>query len=275
VVNRQGIEELAMPVDIVGTHEDIVNAINCFSQDYHNNFFTVRALARPYLDAAPIPATVVPLANSLRDVLIRFGAGERKAPSLRPVNQCIETLSEPGLHATLRYLANMALPSFGIIGQNRAIGHVVAPAALVEFDTNLFQALRSLASRMFINSTNVTYPMKAVLLITGLMPAFDSNVRHGLKRGGFRGMGQTRFPLPANDDNADWKKISRFPFLLGDCWNTFLPLLNDSIVGSLYPQLISHSGRLFDVLLFMQGKTGYPLVVEFHQPAHGDWYDLL
>jgi hypothetical protein len=61
--------------------------------------------------------------------------------------------------------------------------------------------------------------MKTILLITGLMPAFDSQVRRGLSRGGFAGMTSNQNRMTDTPSGATWEKISRLPFVLGQCWH--------------------------------------------------------
>lgn len=233
-------KDYSVAVHIVGTHRSIVNAIDSFSHAYHGDFFGVRGLGRTYLAAPVSPATVSPLAKELRDVLCRWGAGKQKAPAVQPLTAFVATLSNPSVHANLQHLAHAPLSSLGVTTRSRSfVGGPTTPAALATFDTSLFRALNSLASGVLVRNTNVTYPMKAVLLITGLLPAFDSQVRIGLGRGGFRGMAKTRYLLPGNAHRADGKKITRLPFLLGDCWRSHTGLLAGAISSSAFPALVN------------------------------------
>jgi hypothetical protein len=156
--------------------------------------------------------------------------------------------------------------------QRSFVGIPTTQAALDAFDANLFAALHALADGLFAGNTNATYPMKAALLITGLMPAFDSQVRCGLQRAGFIGMNKTQFVLPGNANCADGKKIARLPFLLGECWHAYSPQINAGIATSRYTGLLDEPGRFFDVLLFMQGDTRNPVLVSYHGPR--TWYEL-
>jgi len=263
-----------MPVQIIGSHTDIVDAINKFSWKYHSQFFRVRALAQSYL-AGPIGTShVTALAKELREVLVSWGAGGRKAPDVQSPLHFEETLADQGVHATLQSLAATPLPAMGGAGGARSItASFTCPQTPREFDARLFRALSALADRLFVNNTNVTYPMKAVLLITGLMPAFDSQVKKGLGRGGFHGTDKTRYLLPRDETLADARKISRLPFLLGDCWRSFSSLLTSAIANSNFRQLVSHPGRTFDVLFFMQADQNRPVIVAYRPPPN-DWYAL-
>lgn len=143
---------------------------------------------------------------------------------------------------------------------------------LVSFDTTLLGTLHLLASRLFHGCTNVTYPMKVLLLITGLMPALDGNVRGGLHRGGFAGMSTTQFLLADTTQSANGKKLTRLPFLLGQCWSAFLPQFLTGIQHSQYPELVEEPGRVFDILLFMQARTEVPVLS--YAGGNALWYDL-
>jgi hypothetical protein len=193
---------------------------------------------------------------------------------MQTVSQCIMTLLNVNLHNVLQQLAAAASPSLGTLGNSRCCGGIIAAPTVANFDHNLFYALATLAKGLFVNNTNATYPMKALLLVTGLMPAFDNQVRNGLHLGGFSGTHKTQYLLPANGLRADGKKISRLPFLLGDCWNMFLRVLSPAIAASQFPQLLTHPGRVFDVLLFMQGNEREPLLIMFQKPP-ATWYEIL
>jgi hypothetical protein len=213
------------------------------------------------------------LAQPLRDVLLNWAAGRRKAPTPRSIREIENTLDAAPVHAALRALHDLSLSMASVWhNQQSFVGIPTKRAALDAYDANLFAALYALAKGLFAENTNATYPMKAALLITGLMPAFDSQVRRGLQRGGFLGMNKTQFILPGNANGADGKKIARLPFLLGECWHAYSHQINAGISTSRYKGLLDEPGRFFDVLLFMQGDNGNPVLVSYHGPQ--TWYAL-
>ena len=174
-------------------------------------------------------------------------------------------------------MARVPLPELTVVQQRRCLsGKPAADAALASFDSNLLSVLRDLGNRLFVGNTNVTFPMKALLLITGFMPALDSErVRTGLERGDFPGMNRTQYLLPADAAHADGKKITRLPFLLGECWTTCTQQLQEGLANSSFPGLREEPGRVFDILLFMQGDKHKrnPILVTCDPPDR-DWYEL-
>jgi hypothetical protein len=102
------------------------------------------------------------------------------------------------------------------------------------------------------------------------MPAFDSQVRSGLHRGGFAGMKKTQFLLPGNTETSDWRKMVRLPFLLAECWHAHLRHISDGISQSNHISLIDEPGRFFDILLFMQSRPASPVLVRYQGPER--WY---
>jgi len=262
-----------VPVIIVGGRGDIARLVTGFSPAYHTDFWRVRRLGRAYLAATHHGTAAANLAPALSSALGNWGAGLRQAPGLQSIAAMISSLATSSVHASLVALQNSARSGLTIAGGSRAFaGLGASPPTVTTFDRNLFSALDQLANGLFIGNTNVTYPMKAVLLITGLMPAFDSQVRRGLQRGGFGGMSSTRYPLPSSTAGAGWMKISRLPFLFGECWRTYAPRIRTEIWRSRHRILVVEPGRLFDVLLFMQGDPRNPVVVTYHGQRR--WYDL-
>jgi hypothetical protein len=262
-----------VPAALEGTPAAIACAIDAFSATYHEDYFRVRALRRRHLAAAAGSALAPNLVTELRSVLTNWGAGKRGAPELLTFVQILSAFRAPSLHGDLCVLQGAPLSALTVIGTQRCfVGKPPTPAALQAFDAGLFAALNALGQALFRENTNATYPMKAALLLTGLMPAFDAEVKNGLQRGGFSGMKKTRYLLPRRMDGADWKKISRLPFLLGECWNTHQETIAAGIAQSTRPALINDPGRFFDVLLFMQGHRGQPILLRNTGTAR--WYEL-
>jgi hypothetical protein len=266
-------EEACVPAALEATAAQIASAIDAFSAAYHDDYFRVRALRRRHLAAAAGSALAPNLVTELRTVLTNWGAGRRDAPECSSFTQILTALRAPSLHGDLCTLHGASLSSLTVIGPQRCfVGKPPTPAALQAFDAGLFATLNTLGKELFRENTNATYPMKAALLLTGLMPAFDSQVKNGLQRGGFAGMKKTRYLLPDRMEGADWKKISRLPFLLGECWNTHQSTIAAGIAQSTRPALINDPGRFFDVLLFMQGNRGQPVLLR--NAGTPKWYEL-
>ena len=263
-----------MSLHIVQNQQQIVDSIYGFSQSYHADFFSVRCLARTYLAGPPSLATVNPLSTALTDVLARWGAGRRKAPTLLPIVRLQATLMDGNLQTLLSGIAANSIATMNLAnGINRTIGGIHNAAILTSFDANLLNALNELSVGLFSNNTNVTYPMKALLLITGVMPALDSQVRKGLDKGGFVGTNKTQFLLPDSTTSADGMKVSRLPFYIAGCFAQNSALISQTVAASRHPALASEVGRIFDVIFFMQAEM--PQHILWLQPPNRDWYNLV
>ncbi len=116
----------------------------------------------------------------------------------------------------------------------------------------------------------------------GLTPAHSSTTRAsvqdclfalgGLRAAGFSGMAATQFSMPLDLSKANGKKVTRLPFLLGHCWAQFGAVLRGGIQNSAHAYLADEPGRVFDVLLFMQGGDGRQLFR--FQPGPTAWYEI-
>jgi len=262
-----------LPLAITGNPAQVAAAIDGFPATYHADFFRVRPRGRAYATTPVSNAAAMALAQPLRDVLLSWGAGTRKAPMVRSLTEIESTLAAAPVHTALRALHDLPLSKISVSYNRRSFLAIpTTQAALDSFDTNLFVALHALAKGLFIANTNATYPLKAALLITGLMPAFDSRVRRGLQRGGFGGTNKTQFVLPGNANCPDGKKIASLLFLLGECWLAYSNQINAGISSSNYRELLDEPGRFFDVLLFMQGDSNNPVLVSYHGSQR--WYAL-
>jgi hypothetical protein len=172
---------------------------------------------------------------------------------LRAPSHIAGWLSQRSLHAKLVEFDRHQLDAFTLAPRDERI-FAAAPLyqSVPHFDSELLEVLKMLADGLFINSTNVTYPMKALLLITGFMPALDSQVRKGLQRAGIPGFSGTRYLLPKNTFRAAGRNLCQLPFTLGRCWLQSGEMLTEAVLKSDHPALQSEPGRIFDILLFMQ-----------------------
>jgi hypothetical protein len=180
-------------------------------------------------------------------------------------------LNSPILHSQLRNL-EACIPFLAITAGRRCLAAGAPFAAVFDFDGCLIDTLCVLSTGLLVANTNVTYPMKSLLLLTGLMPAFDSQVKGGLAAADVAGINKTRYLLPALG-SADAQKICALPFYIEDCISRQAAIIGHEATGSFYPALANEHGRIFDVLLFMQNGAGH-MTVRFFPPAHIRWYAI-
>jgi len=259
-----------MPLTVLASARKLTAAINHFRTDYHNDYSDVREIARQYLrEAVPTVATVEVLAARLRCALRSWGAGSRSAPLVREVDDLSDALRSVSLHGQLKQLSKVSIARLDIGPEGRNIEMPHGPTRVAELDTTYISVLRKLDKRLLIKNTNVTYPMKAMLLITGFTPAFDSQVRGGLQKAGLVGMSSSQYSMPSDPGSANFKKLLSVPFILGQCWQQF----REGALNSEHARLAEDPGRLFDVLLFMQG-SGDDYRLFRLQPSTRKWYHI-
>lgn len=262
-----------MSLTVVAGHANIVAAINAFNAGYHADYLAVRTLAVPYL-LGPTVANTALLAARLSAVLYRYGAGRRRAPTVQPLPALQAKLLDPAFHALLAGFSGAPITALTIHGGGtRVVSGVATAASRLAFDTNLYSVLSQISAGLLVGNTNVTYPMKALLLLTGFMPALDSQVRRGLHVAGFAGTSATQFLMPTGVGSVEARKITRLPFYLGECFAANAALLTGAATASLYPWLATEPGRLFDIMLFMQGAAAHRLL-QLTPNVH-DWYDTI
>jgi len=262
-----------MSFEIVCDTGDLTRAIDAFSQQYHEDYFRVRNAAKSYFALPLSPASARGLAAPLLAALKSWGAGKRAAPACRPMDVAVQALQLPALQNMLRDLAG-SFPYLGVADGRRVLKDGAAFATVTEFDHCLIGTLNALADALMVGNTNVTYPMKALLLVAGLAPAFDSQVKGGLAVAGVAGINKTRYLLPRGAC-GDARKICVLPFHIAQCVAAARPLLDTAIRSSRYPMLIGEYGRLFDVLLFQQRRrTRQTALVGFSGAGEHRWYDI-
>lgn len=249
---------------LIGNPEDITSAINDFRLSYHEDFTRVRSIAKAYLASSAPENRATRLAEHMHQALGNWGAGLRKAPVLRPPKDAAAKLISVELHHRLKILDESRLTAFGLDATRvRAFRPTSTFSCFITFDQNLLGILHTLADVFFVNNTNVTYPMKALLLITGLMPALDSQVRKGLSRAGLAGMSGTQVLLPSDASCVLGQRICHLPFWVGHCWQEQYAEIQYAIAQGNHPTLSTEPGRVFDILLFMQQDKARPQLLEF------------
>ena len=249
---------------LIGSGDEVVAAIDDFRGSYHADYARARDIAKSYLSEPPSLASAAALSEVMYQVLGNWGAGSRKAPIRRSPADTGLRLLNPGLHNRLNKLAGDASSGLRLGPQG---ARVLTPTSLFNdlksFDHDLLHTLAELAEAFFENNTNVTYPTKTLLLITGLAPAWDSQVRKGLRRSGMKGVSGTQFLLPADSSRALGQRVCRLPFSVASCWNHNQHLLQEAISQSNHPALCSEPGRVFDILFFMQQDLRRPQTLTF------------
>jgi hypothetical protein len=252
----------------------LTQAIDAFNAQYHQDYFAVRRHALSYLADPLSPQSAQALVPPLLAALTSWGAGKRVAPSCRAADAAVHALCDPALHASLRRLADSS-PYLGVVDGKRCLLQGAPFATVQEFDRHLIAALGLLADALLEGNTNVTYPMKALLLITGLMPAYDSQVKGGLALAGVTGIDKTSYLLP-RAECSDASKICVLPFHIAHCARQARATLDTAIANSRYPMLKGQYGRLFDILLFVQnGRPPDKALLGFstNTPAR-NWYRI-
>lgn len=254
--------------------DQLVNIFNRFPKNYHVDYRVTRALARDFLyDEEPDYGKAKILASKLSEVLINWKAGSRKAPNLKNPECIQEVLMTKDVYKTCSVLNMLSIKDLLIKNGVRQISGK-ADLTPEQIDRFLIATIKNIANHFFINCTNVTYPMKALLLITGFIPALDGNVRKGFKTAGIGGLNSTRFLLPKNVASLEGKKITRLPYILAECFNTYSCDIWAAVEKSEYSDCLSEVGRIFDVLLFMQGAQDNPIKSIYSVGSKKKWYTI-
>lgn len=253
-------------------YEAITLSINKFNSGYHNDYSNVNNLAKQYLKGELLGDTIEPLSRALVTTLNNWGAGKRAAPKMRSAENVKEVLADIGIREDLNNLK--LCTEYLVISNGRRHIKEGAPISTVfRYDVTLIKILNRLSEGMLENNHGVTYPMKLVLLLSGSMPALDSQVRNGLNISGFEGM-NAQINLPKQINELAAKKIRVLPFYASDCFREFKDLINQKVSLSEHPYLSDEVGRIFDILLFMHGRKGIPRIFNFNRAYNVNWYDI-
>ena len=239
-----------MALDLIADKNLLIHSINDFSQKYHIDFFITINLAENYLRHINEPSALA-LAENFERTLCAWGAGRRKAPKVKSYSEITSALLDIRVIESIKLFSGTRMTDFKITGSTVEIADTAS--SIENIKKRLFDSLRLFSNEFFIGNTSITYPMKSLLLLTGFMPAWDSQVRKGLSLAGFSGT-NAHFLLPDKHDSTAFQKISSLPFYLGDCYTKNKNTFDTAIRESNYPELISDPGRLFDILFFMQGS---------------------
>ena len=264
-----------MALILRGSVQQVTAAISSFDQTFHLGYFAVRQAATAHLlgKNGRTLHSAENLAYLLRNALREWSMGQQKAPRFTAggVPAAAAFLKKRAVMLDLLSVADVSVGDLGLDGRKRLGPLGITPD---QVDLNYYDSLLSCAAALFAGATNVTYPMKAMLLLTGFMPAFDSQVRGGLARAGFKGLAGNRHLLPRQVNTPIAKKTAALPYWLGQCWKSHMAAFQTAAKASDYPELADEPGRLFDVLLFAQCDTATPLLLEWVDDGQGNWYEL-
>ena len=135
--------------------------------------------------------------------------------------------------------------------------HAFDDPRAVAFGADLLLGLLADISRQcLIDNTNVTYPTKTLLLLTGALTALDNKVRAGLTSCGVSGFAATRYLMPGNAGSSGFAKLYGLLFLLGQCWREHAATIAQGVRQTREARLLDEldaPGRVFDILLFSGG----------------------
>lgn len=257
-----------MVLNLITDKSSLVSAINNFNKDYHFDFFTTRNAAEEYQTEISQPRTTA-LTESLGRTLCAWGAGRRKAPKIKTYPEITTALMDTHVIESINFFSNIKIYDLKIT--DRKIVFANTRLSLEDFKKRLLNVLNLFSKSFFVGNTSITYPMKSLLLLTGFMPAWDSQVRKGLALSGFRGT-SAHFLLPDQHDCTASLKISSLPFYLADCYSKNKDIFESAIRESKYPALITEPGRLFDILFFMQASHN-KIFLSCNQ-RFSNWYRL-
>jgi hypothetical protein len=272
-------------LQLTGSTAEIAQAFNDFNRQYLQGYFIVQAHVDAYLSAsreADDPHKMEHLAQKLTTelsrVLSEWHAGRRKAPTLRSDNEITQFLLNPVIHTELAELSMLRTEPPGIEAGKRIVS--VAHFTPNTLDMAALRLLNQLARGLFRNALNATYPMKALLLLTGYSIAFDSQVRGGAQRAGFEGMrhGSHKIADIARNANcATSRKIISMPYIVGQAWHENQERIKEALVATGRMDLMAlleHPARIFDILFFMQNAADTrPVLLTFYK-APGRWYQV-
>jgi hypothetical protein len=151
----------------------------------------------------------------------------------------------------------LGLEAFSVAGCRARLDGKPHSEAIRSVRDDLYFILDRCATGILGDATTILYPSKALLLLCGFPPALDWNVRCGLADAGMSGF-QASSPqslrMPKSADHASFRKYFALTFLLGQCWIDHREALNTAARGSAFPEIATWPGRIFDVMLFVDGR---------------------
>ncbi len=232
--------------------EAMCRSVREFDPGYHEDFRRVRVRAKNVMDCfrgkLQVPmAEIFDVADELRAALRNWGADKRKPATTRAPADIAR-----GLHNCELWRDLLGLEDWGASWLDVPDPHTP------DLPKRLLRVFGDLGRICFsTQQLTIVYPGKALLLLTGIGPAFDGRVRAGLTAIGIGGWTATHWPLPSTEHEATSRKMMQaYRAAAGFCFENREMLrrlaCEDATIDELLNQLRS-PGRLIDILLFMRG----------------------
>ncbi len=238
---------MAHQIEIIGGIDGVpafVKQVKRFAKEepntaqYHRDFIEVWRLAQTWLDADVALLATDQLVLEVGIALASWGAGQKAAP-------CVG--GSPDIAAAL----NAARP--------KLLRLRAGDPKLVADNDGLLCLLHLIAGAM-VGNTNVTYPTKLAMLLTGQYVGLDNKVRVTLGRQlRWEGFAKTQYLLPAvGADSADATRVRELEAAIRAFWHTYGTAVQAELVHQKVPNsdvLAQCPGRLLDMVLFRGGQS--------------------
>lgn len=216
----------------------------CLEQSSYTRLFHDVWAATSYIseDRSGSAAEMRQSAMLLRHCLRVYGAGTRRAPKLAPVSDFEALLADEDVRRMCTR-------------QRRVVGQWRDTVISSSYHLEAIRLLHVFAQRVFSPATtNVLYPLKMLMLLTGLGPAPDSRVREALVAQGFPGWTRLSEKIPEDANAPAALRLLDLWALMAVEVRTALPV--DTMLEGEILWLVRHGafGRLVDMKYFQLGK---------------------
>ena len=208
---------------------------------YHSDFVGVRQHAETWLGTDSHLEARAPLVTMVREALLSWGAGDPHYPA-------VPHAADP---ATIARALNTASPLLVRLRNQEP--------ALHGDNDGLLRLLHVLAGAM-VENTNVTYPTKLAMMLTGQYVGLDNKVRNALGRNlHWIGFAKTRYLLPSvGEQSADATRLRELEAAIRDFWHVYGVAVQAELIRQDVPNanvLEQCPGRLLDMVLFLGGQS--------------------
>lgn len=220
--------------------------IDRFSDEYHEGFLKVRGKSIQYIFGEMADHEINDFSEEITAVLKEWGACRRGAPCTVDCDEMTGALCSTELRQMLRQYVDNGWVIY-VQGSDDEI---------LKNNAQMLSLLTRFQNEFLIANTNITYPTKLLLLLTGLSVGIDSQVREGLAKCGVEGFKSTRYLLPTNVLDKGAAKLFSLHVLLAKCWYDNAVVLQEGVRRSKHRYLLSYlnaPARVMDILLFNGG----------------------